>query len=573
LSDLKKLYPYIKPHFKTLTLIILLGFVMSGAAVATAPLAKLLFGEVFENKNASLMYVVPLSFVGIYFINGIARFFHMYLLKFTGEQIVADIRSDLQRKFMTLNLGFHGRYEAGSGGLLSRILNDMVVLQWGLNILVDCIREPVTVLGLLAYMFYLNWKLTAFTLIVAPVIIITLKQLAKSIRKYSYKQQESMEVLTSNLKETLDGVRIIQSFSLENEMVRRLKVVLADYLGHRSKIIAREEAAGPISEFAGALVFSAICIYIANQIIGGQSTLAEFLAFLVALAQFQPPIKKLQDAHIRLQQTVAATSRLFQILEDHNEVPQTKSCQMFPTHWDSVKFENVSFKYDDERMILNHISLEVKKGEVVALVGESGSGKSTLVNLLGRFFEPTEGKIKIGDTSVDEIQLDELRKNIALVSQEVFLFNDTVRFNIQSGDLTKNISADDVAKTANAYDFIQSMPQGMDTKIGDRGSRASGGEKQRLSIARALYKDAPILILDEATSALDSASEVEVQKGLDRLMKGRTVFVIAHRLSTVIHADRILVLKNGKVIEEGRHDDLLTKNGAYAHFFKLQTLR
>lgn len=573
MSDLKKLWVYVRPYKGSISLVILMGFIMSGSIIATVPFVKMLFDDVFTKKNAELKYIVPAAFVGLYFIHGFARYFHMYFLKMTGERLIASIRMDLQQKFMRLNLTFHGKYEAGSGGLLSRILNDMVVVQWGLQILADIVREPLTVVGLLVGMFYMDWQLTSAIIVVAPIIAWILKQLARSIRKYSHHQQSSMEDITSVLKETLDGVRVIQSFNLEKEMGKRLDKTLQNYLSHRSKIIAREEFAGPISEFIGSIVFGLICVYMADQIIGGQSSTGTFLSFIAALGQFQPPIKKLQDAYIRLQQTIAATNRLFEILEDTNEVPQSKSHGAFPKTFNEVRFDNVSFAYN-ERLTLKNINLTVKKGEVIALVGESGSGKSTLVNLLGRFFEPTHGKILIGGVSIDEIELKDLRKNIALVTQDVFLFNESIDRNIQAGDFDRaNGSTQDSARSANAYDFIMNTEKGFQTLAGDRGARLSGGERQRISIARAVYKDAPILILDEATSALDSASEVEVQKGLDRLMKGRTVFVIAHRLSTVVNADRILVLKDGQIVEQGRHEDLLSKQGPYSNFYRLQTMR
>lgn len=573
MSELKKLWPYVREHRASVALIIVFGFVMSASIIGTVPFVKMLFDDVFSGKKSEMKILIPLSFVGLYFLHGSARFIHMYLLKMTGERLIAGIRLDLQQKFMRLNLTFHGRYEAGSGGLLSRILNDMVVVQWGLQILADIAREPLTAVGLLIGMFYLDWKLTLSIIVIAPIIGTILKQLARSIRKYSHHQQESMEDITSVLKETLDGVRVIQSFSLEKEMGQRLDKTLKDYLTHRAKIIAREEVAGPISEFIGSIVFAMICVYMADQIIGGQSSTGTFMSFVAALAQFQPPIKKLQDAYIRLQQTVAATHRLFEILEDKNEVPQSKSNKKFPLDFNEVRFANVSFAYD-QRPILKDINLSVKRGEVVALVGESGSGKSTLVNLIERFFEPTRGSILIGNTPIDEIDLMDLRRHVALVTQDVFLFNESIERNIQAGDFErKDGSAQDCARSANAFDFISATEEGFQTLAGDRGARLSGGERQRISIARALYKDAPILILDEATSALDSASEVEVQKGLDRLMKGRTVFVIAHRLSTVVNADRILVLKEGQIVEQGRHADLLSQQGQYFNFYKLQTMR
>lgn len=573
MNEVKKMWPYIRPYKIQAILIVILGLLMSGSQAGLAPIVKHLFDDVYVEKKSSLKVIYPLGIVAITLIFSVARYFHMFMLRYIGEKIIADIRSDLQSKFMTLNLSFHNNYKAGSGGLLSRILNDMVVVQWGFNIMADMIREPVTTLVLLAQLFILDWKLTLFLMIVAPITIVVLKQLARSIRKYVVKQQESMEQVTTILKETLDGLRIIQSFGLEREMSHRLKKVLDEFLSFRRKIIRREEVAGPVSELIGAMVIALIFIYMGDQILGGHGSLGTLMGFVAAIAQLNPSIKKIQDAYIRVQPTIASTQRLFEILEDKNEVPQESSHKPFPKQWESVRFENVSFSFGP-RQILNNINLTVRRGEVVALVGASGSGKSTMVNLLERFFEPTQGRILIGDVPIHEIELNDLRKNIALVTQEVFLFDDSIERNIQAGDFDKlNGSVVEASETANAINFINETSHSFKTRVGDRGARLSGGERQRISIARAVFKDAPILILDEATSALDSTSEVEVQKGLDLLMKGRTAFVIAHRLSTVLNADRILVLQDGQIIEEGTHVSLIKQEGHYYNFYKLQALR
>ncbi|MEK7355333.1 MAG: ATP-binding cassette domain-containing protein, partial [Bdellovibrionota bacterium] len=297
---------------------------------------------------------------------------------------------------------------------------------------------------------------------------------------------------------------------------------------------------------------------------------ARFVSFLVAAGLLQAPIKKLQDAGVKIQQSVVVTERVFSILDSTSEVPQAKNPRPFPRDWKTITFKNVSFKYGGE-LTLKNVNLTVKRGEIVALVGESGSGKSTLVNLLERFYDPTSGEILIDDVPLDQIDLRDLRHNVALVTQDVFLFRDTIERNIHAGDFGKKI--DDVeksAKLANAHSFISATPARYKSPVGERGSFLSGGEKQRVSIARAIFKDAPILILDEATSALDSVSEMEVQKGLQHLMEGRTAFVIAHRLSTVFNANRILVMKKGEIVEQGNHETLVASGGEYHRFFQLQ---
>ncbi|HEX4925019.1 MAG TPA: ABC transporter transmembrane domain-containing protein [Bdellovibrionales bacterium] len=574
MNSLKRLLPYLRPYKGTAVLIVIFGLLMAASQAALPFLAKRLIDDVLVNKDASLKYAIPLTMVAIYFVHAVSRFFHLYLLKFTGERIVAAIRGELQKKFMKLNLNFHNGYGRGSGGLLSRVLNDVVVVQWGLHIVVDLIREPVAALFIVGAMIKLDWQLTVAFFLFAPPIVIMIQKLAKSIRKYAHRQQESMEDFTSTLKETLDGVRVIQSFNLESEMSRRFDSVASHYLENRRRIISREELAGPVSEFLAVCVVGALFVYVANQVIEGHSSPGTFVSFLTALGLLNPVMKKLQDAYLRMQQTVAANDRLFEILDDPNEVPQERSKKPFPQNFDKIVFKNVSFSYGDAQ-ILKEINLTVRRGEVIALVGESGSGKSTLVNLLGRFFDPTAGEILIGDTPIREIELQDLRRHIALVTQEVFLFNDTIARNIEAGDFSRGQpqGVRSAAQAANANEFVERMPDKYETKVGDRGGRLSGGERQRISIARAVYKDAPVLILDEATSALDSASELEVQKGLDQLMQGRTAFVIAHRLSTIVKADRILVLKDGRIVEEGQHDGLIARNGFYYNFYKLQTLR
>ena len=567
---LVKLWPYIRPYRWTLALILFCGLIMGITMTSASAMVKPLFDEVFTNKNREYMYLIPLAYVGVYFLNGVARFFHLYLLKYTGEKIAAQIRLDLQAKLLRLNLSFHNSYAAGSGGLLSKTLNDVSTVQWGLNILADCIREPITAVFFLGWLIYLDWKLTVFSLTVVPVIFLALKQLARSVRKYAHHQQESMEDFTSSMKESIDGVRVIQSFNLESEMQKRLRKVLDGYIGHRQKILLREEIAGPISEFLAACIFAGIVLYIADQIFRGESSTGTFVSFVATLGMFQQPIKKLQDAYIRIQQTVASAERIFQILGESSEVPQSNHPRSFPTSFQTIEFRDVTFSYGNQN-VLSHINLTVRKGETLALVGESGSGKSTLVNLLGRFFDPTSGQILIDGVLLSDFDLKDLRRHIALVTQDVFLFNDSIQRNIEAGDFDrKDGSVSACAEAANAHGFITSNPKGYESLVGDRGGRLSGGERQRVSIARAFYKNAPILILDEATSALDSASEVEVQRGLETLMKGRTTFVIAHRLATVVAADRIVVLKNGRIIESGTHRDLLTKGGDYARFVELQ---
>lgn len=584
LMSFKRLWPLVRPYKKQLLTVFFFGLVISACNVAQTALVKVLFGEVFEKKNAVLQFLglevsvwtLPLFFPALYLIWGGARYTHYLILIMVNEKIIADLRVKAVDQAVRLNLKFHSQVESGSGGLMSRILNDTQVLQVGLSFFGDVLREPFIAIALLAYMIALDWKLTLALLAFLPIFVTLTRQISRSLRKYGHANREAMESVTANLKENLDGIRVIQSFNLEDTMTARLKRSMDHYIDTRRKIVAREEAVSPINEFLASNLVMGLVLYMMSLILESKATGSDFLAFLFAAGQLQNPIKRLQESFVRVQQTIVVTDRLFGLIESKERVPQAANPRPFPKDWKTIEFRDVRFRYGDAD-VLKGINLTVRRGEVIALVGSSGSGKSTLVNLLERFYDPTSGSILVDGISLSEFDVKGVRDNIALVTQDVFLFRDSIAANIrsgrgeileQSGDLEEIESA---AKHAHATDFIAKTPGGLQANVGERGGQLSGGEKQRISIARAFYKDSPILILDEATSALDSVSEQEVQKGLQELMVGRTVFVIAHRLSTVRSATRILVMRHGEIIESGTHDELLKNSGEYANFHRLQS--
>jgi ATP-binding cassette subfamily B protein/subfamily B ATP-binding cassette protein MsbA len=592
IQSFKRLWPYLRPFGRDLTLMFLLGLGVTLVGGTVPVIVKWLFA-IYERKDLELLQqlpgwvhsflppteenrqavarVLPLVFPALFFCYGLLRYLHYSLLNYTAERVIAGVRMDLVRKVLRLNLTYHGSLERGSGGLISRVFNDTNLLQQGLNFYADLIREPIQAMIFLAYMLREDWKLTLLALLFLPFFILVTKQVGRSLRKYGNLGRESMEDLTATLKESVDGVRVVQSFNLESEMVRRFEAHLRQYLGTAKKIVMREQAVSPVNEFAISFLLMGFAYYSIQAVMQEGMSGASFVSYVVAAGLLQAPIKKLQDASVKIQQSVVVTERVFSILESRSEVPETKSPRAFPNNWKEIKFRNVSFSYGGE-LNLKNINLTIKRGEVVALVGESGSGKSTLVNLLERFYDPTQGEILIDNTPLGEFRLSELRANVALVTQDVFLFRDSIARNIQAGDFSKDASGvEAAARLANANGFISATAKGYQSPVGERGSFLSGGEKQRVSIARAIFKDASILILDEATSALDSVSEMEVQKGLNHLMEGRTAFVIAHRLSTVFNADRILVMKKGEIVEEGSHEELLARGGEYHNFFQLQT--
>lgn len=588
----RRLWPYVRPLRRDIAIMLLLGLGVTLISGFVPVLVQLLVEIYNQSDFSSLKRVLPDSvlenfplheenrrriavwlpalFPVAFFILGLFRFMHFSLLNYTSERIIAAIRRDMMRKIVRLNLTYHSSLTRGTGGLISRVFNDTTLLQQGLNFFVELIREPIQAMIYLSYMLWLDWQLTVFALIFLPFFILVTRQVSKSLRKYGTMGREAMEDMTATLKETIDGVRVVQSFNLENEMERRFQSSLDHYLQTARKIIAREQAVSPINEFVISFLIMGFALYSINQVLGGIADSSKFIGFLAAAGFLQAPIKKLQDAGVKIQQSIVVTERVFSMLESHSEVTEISQPRPFPSDWKTITFKDVSFNYGGEN-VLKNINLTIQRGEVVALVGESGSGKSTLVNLLERFYDPTSGQILIDDIPINEIGLKDLRHNVALVTQDVFLFRDSIARNIHAGDFSKTAERVELsAKLANAHKFIETTPLGYESPVGERGSFLSGGEKQRISIARAIFKDAPILILDEATSALDSVSEMEVQKGLQYLMENRTAFVIAHRFSTIFNANRILVMKKGMIVEQGTHESLVALGGEYHNFFKLQ---
>lgn len=569
LVEIKKLAAELKPYKKTITIIAITGVIYALASARIALMTKSLFDALSASKHNDILTLVPLAMC-LALITAVTRYYHIYLMNYVAECVVQGLRQKLQQKFMRLNLSFHNNYAAGSGGLISRILNDMRTIQDGLRVVADIFLHPLLMIFLLGNLFYIDWKLTLATMIMVPFVAGILKSISRSMRKYIPQERDAMEYMTSTIKESLDGVRIIQSFNLEKDMADRLIRDSDKYLDIRKTVYKRQEAAGPATEFIATSIVLAALLYTSYQVAAGKATPGTFIGFITSLLMLNQPIKRFQEAYVRIQEVVISAQRIFSIIDSPSEVPESPQNKPFPKDWKKITYKDVSFTYGKD-MILKNIDLTINRGEVVALVGASGSGKSTIVNLLERFFDATSGEILIDDVNILDINLKDLRRNVALVTQDVFLFSDTIEKNIWAGDYNRDraqIMA--MAKLANAHDFIMKMPQGYQSRVGDRGSLLSGGEKQRISIARAMFKDAPLLILDEATSALDTASEIEVQKGLDHLMEGRTALVIAHRLSTIQKADKIVVLKNGQIVEVGSHQNLLSQQGEYFRFHSLQ---
>lgn len=546
---------------------------MTGITMALCKGYLPLFIQKMVSYSSSTEKLFSIAWIGILvtLTMSVSRYLHIFTMNVIAESISQSFREQLQRKFINLDLKFHNQYAQGSGGMLSRTFYDVRTIHDGLRLFADFFSAPLTFIFLIIALFRLETQLTLYILIAAPILAQLLKQVSKSIRKYSQFGVEQVESITSTIKESLDGVRTIQSFSLQNILTRKLKNQGAEYLEFRKKVHSRIEFMGPFTEFLATVIILGIIFYFSRKISIGLSETSHLIGYITAMLQINEPIKKFQEAYVRVQETRVSARRIYSMLDEKSEIEHSLSTLEFPTNWKVIEYKNVQFSYD-EKPILQNFNLKIHKGQTVAFVGSSGSGKSTVANLLARFYDPKSGTIEVDGVDIKKYNLDSLRKNIALVSQEVFLFSDTLFKNIQAAQ--SHATLEEIvkcAKAAYADDFIQSLPLKYETSVGERGNLLSGGEKQRVAIARAFFKDSPILILDEATSALDTVSEEKVQKGLDTLMQGRTTLVIAHRLSTIQGADLILVMKNGQIIESGTHAQLLEKSGEYSMLFHSQT--
>ncbi|AZZ38085.1 ABC transporter ATP-binding protein [Bdellovibrio sp. qaytius] len=567
-SDIRYIWSKLLKYKSTLIIVGLTGVIYAASKAFISHYVKSLMDSAAMPQNLESLIVMG---VGLAFVISISRYFHIYLMNVVSEKVTQDIRQQLQQKFLRLNLKFHNTYASGSGGLLSRTFNDVKIVQDGLRLFADIFTAPLMFVAVVFNLFYFDSTLAVSILVITPVILFALRQLSRTIKKYSVFGVEQLERITSTIKESLDGVRTIQAFNLEGFFKNRLVGQGDRFIEMRRKVHGRVELIGPINEFVATLILVAIVYYFSSRIATGKSSFGVLMAYLTTIMQANEPIKKFQEAIVRLQESRVCADRIEKMLNEDSEVPESGKHIHFPKDWTSIEYKNIDFTYDESPLIQN-FNLVIKKGQTVAFVGESGSGKTTLANLLARFYDAQNGEITIGGINTRDIQLHDLRRNIGLVSQEVFLFSDTIGTNITAGepaiDNPERVIA--AAKAAHAFDFINKNPEHFNAMVGERGGNFSGGEKQRLAIARALYKDAPILILDEATSALDSVSEEQVQRGLNELMQGRTTLVIAHRLSTIQNADLILVMKRGQIVEKGIHKDLLEKNGEYARLYYTQ---
>ena len=565
----KRLLKLSKPHIPKFLLAMLCMLAVGATTSALAFLVKPALDEIFLNKNADMLRYIPLIIVLIYLIKGSCSYGQTVLMNFIGQRVVTDLRNDLYNHIQRQSLSFFTKNPTGI--LMSRITNDVNLIQGAVSEAVTSIfKDSFTLIGLIFVIFYRDWKLAMIAAVVFPLTIYPIAKFGEKMRKVATGTQVTMGSLTSLLQETISGTRIVKAFGMEDYEGKRFAKENEDLFKLFMKAVSIRAISSPFMEFLGGLGIAVIIFYGGYQVIQGVSTPGTFFSFLTALIMLYEPVKRLTNVNNTIQQGIAAAIRVFGVMDMTPEIKNRKHAIELPRISDKIEIRNVTFSYDNEP-VLKNINLNIKSGEVVAFVGMSGGGKTTLVNLIPRFYDVTEGEILIDGHDIRDVTIESLREQTGIVTQQTILFNDTVKNNIAYGDIKK--SDDDIieaARAANAYYFIKNLPEGFDTVIGEQGARLSGGERQRLSIARALLKDAPILILDEATSSLDTEAEMEVQGALENLMRGRTTLVIAHRLSTISHANRIIVIVNGKFVEEGTHDFLLAKKGEYFRLYNMQ---
>lgn len=565
----KRLVDLVRPYWKRMILAMVCMMGVGWTTAGTAYLIKPVLDDIFVNKNESMLVILPFAVLVLVTVKGFCMWGNTYLTSHVSTSMITDLRQQLYDHLQTLSLSFFDKNPTGD--LMSRIISDVTFLQSTASAaVVGVLRECFSIIGLVAVIFYRDWQLAIIAMVVLPVGFYPIYKVSRSLRKIGVSGQASLSDITIALHETISGNRIVKAFSMEEYEKKRFSVMNNNFLEISLKTVAISALSSPIMEFIGGLVIVFTVWYGGSCVINGTTTPGNFFSFIAALLLLYEPVKRLNYTMTMLPLGLAAADRVYEILDIKPEIEDKPDAVHLPPIQRTIEFRDVNFQYGDT-MVLKNINIKASVGEIIALVGTSGAGKTTLVNLIPRLYDVTEGSLVIDDVDVRNATISSLRSQIGIVTQQSILFNDTVRNNIAYGDITK--TDEDIiraAKAANAYDFIMKMPEGFDSIIGEGGGRLSGGERQRLCIARALLKDAPILILDEATSSLDSESEREVQNALEYLMQGRTTFVIAHRLSTIKNADRIVAMANGEIVEVGCHEDLLRHGSEYRRLYELQ---
>jgi len=568
-SVFSRIVTYSRPYWWRIVIAALASIGVGSMDGAFAYLVEPVLKKIFAGKDMFIFTLLPFGIIFLFILRGACRYTNDYFMRTAGQLAVQDVRNEIYQRNMRLGMGFFTRNPTGV--LMSRVLNDVSMMQDGVaNIITGIFRYGFSVISLLAVIFYRNWKLALITFIVIPMTIYPAQKIGKRIKNLAKYGQEKMGKIATILQETFSGIKVIKAFGLEEREIDKFRRTNQEFYYFTRKNIKYEGLSTPIMEFITSFGVAAVIWVGGNDVMQGKMSASEFFSFITAMVLVLNPVRNLIGSYNVMQRSIGAAERVFEIIDEEPEIVDLPGAVEMERASGNVKLQNVSFRYGED-YVLKNMSLEARKGEVVALVGPSGGGKTTLVSLIARFYDPTEGAVLIDGTDIRQLKLKSLLRQIALVDQETILFNDTLANNIRYGmPDAPQTQVEAAAQAAFAHDFIMEMPMGYDTSIGDRGVRLSGGQRQRICIARAILKDAPVLILDEATSALDTESEQMVQNALNNLMANRTTFVIAHRLSTILHADRIVVIDKGEIVESGNHETLLSNGGLYNKLYQMQ---
>lgn len=561
---------YMTGYWRKFAISLIAMAVAAATEPAFASLMKPLIDKGFTDQDKAAMILTPLAVMGIFMVRAVASYVNETTSTWLSGTIVEKMRIEMFRKLLRMPVEYFDNNN--SGRMISRIVYDVTqITDAGFNVITVTVKDGLTIIGLLGLLFYTNWQLTLFCFFTLPFVLVLVRVLSKRLRKLNKNNQEQYGAMTQVVTEAVQGQKIVKLLDGIEYESERFSTSVALIKNNNVRQSATSSLNSGVSQFLVSVALSCILYFATTRSRANGFTAGDFISFITAMIMIMQPMKRITNVTQSLQRGLASAESVFAFL-DEKEEHDTGTKQIDKVNGD-IKIENLTFRYpSSEKDILSQINLEIKSGETVALVGGSGSGKTTLANLIPRFYSPEQGTIRLDGESLAEISLKSLRDQIALVSQEVVLFNDSIYNNISYGSNSQFTKEEvlQAAKLANAFEFIAELPQGFDTQIGENGTRLSGGQKQRLAIARAILKNAPILVLDEATSALDNQSEKLVQEALDRLMTNRTTLVIAHRLSTIQHADKIVVMEQGRIAEIGKHEDLLAKNGVYSNLYRIQ---
>ena len=568
----KRLFRYLLPYKKKLLVAILFSVVVGVIASSPVPLIQKTFDDIFVEKNFFMLKVIPVGLVALYGIKAFLVYFQNIIILGITWELVVSMREKLFSHIHKLPFEFFEDNETGQ--LMSRIMNDVSIMQSTITRMVkEIIQNTITLIALLGWVFYLKWDWALISICVLPIMILPIGNIARKLKKLSHKGQEILANLSSTILESFSGVKVVRAFGMEDMESQKFNSFSGSFLNVMKKNVKYIEIPSPFLEFLGVISASVILWYGGFQVLTDKVSQGTFIAFIVGLFMMNAPLRLLIKLYASIQTSLAAAERVFYILDLEEEKINEGNLELLGLK-KSIEYQDISFKYPSrDTQILSEINIVLEKSKILAIVGMSGSGKTSLVDLLFRFHDPLSGKILIDGVNIKDYTLKSLRGSLSLVSQETFLFNDTIRKNIAYG--RPDASEVDIvaaAKAANVDLFTNSFDDGYDTIIGERGVKLSGGQRQRISIARAILRNASILVLDEATSALDSESEKSVQGALNNLMEDRTTFMIAHRLSTIKHADSIIVLDKGKIVEVGTHEKLLSNSGLYQKYYQMQIM-